>query len=887
MCAQRNKFRYLLPAIVALVFGLTLSAQALPGDLDLTFDIDGKVTLPVGVSTNDLANAVAIQTDGKIVVGGTSSSNFTLVRFNVDGSLDTTFGTGGIVVTPVGSVGSTLRSVAIQADGKIVAAGSSFDGSHDIFAVARYLTNGSVDTSFDTDGIVTTAIGSVADLALDVVVQPNDFIITAGYTVTGSGDVDFALIRYKPDGSLDGSFGTSGIVITSIGSISDVANGVALQPDGKIVAAGYTTVANTDFAVVRYDSNGLLDISFGTGGIATTSVGSGGGAARAVVIQTDGFIVTAGYSFDGSNFDFALVRYKPDGNLDPLFDGDGIVITPVGSGGENANAAAIQPDGKIVVGGWSFNGAGGNDFALVRYNSNGALDSGFGAGGKVLTPFGTQGDIGNAIAIQTDGKIVLAGYTDNGTGENDFAVARYFGAPTSGNLYVINDSTTGNQIYGFSVNETTGSLTPLIGFPIATGGMGSGATTSEQIVIDRINNRLFAINDGSNTVSAYSINPTTGALTALTFSPLALGAGNWNTIAVHPTGSPLIIGDGDATPVVKSYSITSTTATEAVGSPYPTGTLANPFSSVFSKTGNFYYAGGEGNPSFAGFSVATASGVLTALAGSPFNSGSNAPAGYATDRNGRFFSVDFAGDLRAFTTMAGVPSAVAGNPFASGLTEPVDGVLHPNEQFYFVANRAFGTSSVGSFQIAGAGSSTTLTAVAGSPFASGGNATSALTINRMGSFLFASNLFSRNLTSYSVNSTNGVLTNIGVQPVDTIGTAGIVTGIAYYMPPIAPTSASVSVGGRVTDSTGRSISRALVTLSDFNGGSRTALTNVFGYYRFDEVRVGQTYIFLIRHKKYQFSPITVTINDEVIDLNFRAEGLAESLTHKKEKDNEK
>ncbi len=344
-------------------------------------------------------------------------------------------------------------------------------------------------------------------------------------------------------------------------------------------------------------------------------------------------------------------------------------------------------------------------------------------------------------------------------------------------LYVLNEMNgASNQIYGYQVNSATGALTAIAGSPFATGQNGEGNALSEKITIDSINQRLYAINNGSDTVTAYSIDPTTGALTALPFSPITLGAGTWFTIAVHPSGSPLIVGDGGGN--VRSYTITAGAATQAAGSPFATG-AAFPISSSFSLDGNFYYTGGDKSNNFAGFSVNAATGVLTALAGSPFDSGGSNPLGYATDSNGRFFSVSIAGNqVRAFTTTAGIPTGVTGNPFTSGLGLGFDGALSPNENFYAVAD--IEGNQIGVYQIAGMGAGTTLTAVAGSPFASGGTATNALVYNSSGAFLFAANQTSRNITKYDANNMTGVLTNQVVQPADTNGTAGALAGIAYF-----------------------------------------------------------------------------------------------------------
>ncbi len=436
----------------------------------------------------------------------------------------------------------------------------------------------------------------------------------------------------------------------------------------------------------------------------------------------------------------------------------------------------------------------------------------------------------------------------------------------AGFLYVMRADAAGNQIYGFSVDEATGALTALASFPVTTGGTGNDGTDSEQLTIDRANNRLYASNRGSQTISAYSINSATGALTALPFSPIALGNNGGVTIAVHPTGSPLVVSNFSVG-TVKSYAITATTATEAAGSPYSTG-IALPFSSVFSRDGNSFYTGGNGGSlTFAGFSADSTNGVLTPLAGSPFNSGGTNPVAYAMDAQGRLFMASIgAGQLRVFQTTAGIPAAATGNPFVSGLSAAIDGVLHPNGNFYFVADRT--GNRVGSYQISGADTATTLAAVAGSPFPSGGVFTDALVTNQTGAFLYAANGNSRNLTTYSVNPTTGVLTNIAVQSADTLGTTGRMTGIDYLA--AVPTSTSVTVGGRVLTAQGRGVSGATVFLTDMTGETRRTRANPFGYYRFTDVQSGETYIIEARHKRYQFAPQAVSVIEELTELNFVA-----------------
>lgn len=276
---------------------------------------------------------------------------------------------------------------------------------------------GDLDLTFAGSGyVVTGAIGSQEFMG--VVQQTDGKLVAVGYD-TGAGR-DFAVVRYNTGGTLDGTFGVSGKVVTSFGVGNDTANAVALQADGNIVAAGSATYgATTVIAVARYLSpTGTLDSSFGTGGLVTTTIGVNA-SANAVAIQADGKIVVAGEA----NALFAVVRYNTNGTLDTAFDTDGIVTTSVGGANDLAHAVLIQTDQKIVAIGETDNGTT-NDFALVRYDTNGALDSTFDFDGIVRTDFGVN-DIAYAAALQPDGKIVAAGSTDSATTSFDFAVARY------------------------------------------------------------------------------------------------------------------------------------------------------------------------------------------------------------------------------------------------------------------------------------------------------------------------------------------------------------------------------------------------------------------------------------------------------------------------------
>ncbi len=407
--------------LVLLILAVTsLVSYAQPGSLDATFGTGGIVTTSFG-PINTGSGSVAVQGDGKIVMAGYlfngTNTSFTLARYNTNGSLDITFDGDGKLTTLIGT-SCGANAVVIQPDGKIIVAGSSYDdggSGDDMFTLARYNTNGSLDNTFDADGIVTTTFtGSINDVAHAIVLQSDGKIIVAGSHHNGT-TLDFALARYNTNGSLDNSFDGDGMLTTAIGSSDDIAYSIALQTDGKIVVAGNSDISsNIDFALARYNTNGSLDNTFDADGKLTTSIGFAQDAAG-LAIQTDGKIVIAGS--DGSNF--IAARYNITGSLDNTFDGDGIVITPVGTAfSSEANSVEIQPDGKIIVAGFSFVSPG-RDFALVRYNTNGSLDNTFDGDGKVTTNINGN-DFGYAIKLS--GQRIYVGGISN---TNVFALVAY------------------------------------------------------------------------------------------------------------------------------------------------------------------------------------------------------------------------------------------------------------------------------------------------------------------------------------------------------------------------------------------------------------------------------------------------------------------------------
>ena len=431
-----------------------------PGDLDPTFGSGGKVITAVG-SGNDRGNSVAVQSDGKIVVAGYSSNgsnyDFALVRYTATGALDVSFGSGGKVSTPIGSSTDEGNSMALQSDGRIVVAGSTFNGSYTDFALARCTTSGALDASFGSGGKVITAISTGDDSVRSVAVQSDGKIVVAGSSVTATGYSDFALARYTTTGALDTSFSFDGKVTTPIGSGDDQGKSVALQSDGKIVVAGYAVGGTSyDFALARYTAAGALDASFGNGGKVTTDFGSNtDDYGTSVAVQGDGKIIVAGYSRTAFDYEFALVRYTTAGALDASFGSAGKVITDFAGNDDYGNSMAVQSDGKIIVAGYSYYG---DNFEVARYTAEGALDPSFGSGGKLTTPVGSG--VGNSVALQSDGKIIVAGSSFNGSND-DFALVRYqvsAGVPMVTTLPATAISTTSATLHG-TVNAGGGMTT--------------------------------------------------------------------------------------------------------------------------------------------------------------------------------------------------------------------------------------------------------------------------------------------------------------------------------------------------------------------------------------------------------------------------------------------
>jgi uncharacterized delta-60 repeat protein/uncharacterized repeat protein (TIGR01451 family) len=433
--------RQLFATSIAVALAMVVSfpeVGASTGSLDSSFGTGGKVKTDFGFGVGERATGVAIQSDGRIVAAGpVRNADLSVVvgiaRYNANGAADSSFGSAGLVRSNL-PIGDRTVDVAIQSDGRLVIAGFADNG----FLVARFNASGSIDNTFGNGGSVITSFGGVFDGARALALQADGKIVVAGF----HGDVDtepvdFALVRYNSDGSLDPTFGSGGKVTTDFGTLDDEAYAIAIQPDGKIVAAG---ISNCDFAFARYNQNGSLDLSFGNNGKAVVDFFGACDFALGVALQPDGRIIASGRAaVNGSITQLAaLVRLNSNGTLDTSFGSGGKVATAVNSNDVQFFAdVAVQANGRIVAcGGADMNAARGmmNLAAVVaRYNADGSLDASFGTGGSFVTSFGTQAqqDSFNTVAIQSDGNIIAAG--EGGDFSNDdFVLTRIIGDPDGG-----------------------------------------------------------------------------------------------------------------------------------------------------------------------------------------------------------------------------------------------------------------------------------------------------------------------------------------------------------------------------------------------------------------------------------------------------------------------
>lgn len=440
--------------IVSLILaGLFSSGQAQPGALDPGFMVTGKVIS----SRIERASAMVLQQDGRIVVGGRAyvqkdlppfpNSDFALARFNTKGDPDQHFGEWGFVFTDFNLRSDAIQALALQPDGKIVAAGYAQHAGVRTFAVARYLPSGAPDPGFGLHGRIAipfypeetseteNVVNQEESEAYGLALLPDGKLLLAGITRPGNmNDFDLGLMRLLPNGNLDPAFGANGMVTADLQSgYDDYIYAMALQADGRILVAGTIDEPKmADMVLVRFLPSGIMDNSFGEAGKTRIDFNGSSDRALAMALQPDGKIVLAGTTdnMKGENHDLALARILPNGTPDQKFGNGGKVQTELG-GDESCHTLLIQADGRILVAG-STSAGEDIDFALVRYESNGAIDATYTSRGLedidpiigVRTDF-LGDDHAFCAALQADGKAVVAGETALPTGGAYLAMARY------------------------------------------------------------------------------------------------------------------------------------------------------------------------------------------------------------------------------------------------------------------------------------------------------------------------------------------------------------------------------------------------------------------------------------------------------------------------------
>ncbi len=425
-----TQFR-ILPLSGVLTFSLVVAAAndayAGAGDLDPSFGAGGQVETNLGHTV--IPSAALLEPDGNTVVAagfiGTSiaAEAMALVRYLADGSLDPSFGNGGVsefaAFTDFVNIPNAL---ALQSDGRILIAGETRNamGGIDEFVLARFNPDGTLDSSFGNAGVVATSFGPIRSSADAILLQPDGQILVSGILVLGGARTPTrtVLARYNPDGSLDTSFGDGGtVVVIAIGD----ANQLALDSDGRILAIHAVFVGNQQ--AVQFNPDGSVNSPTAVGTIIATSNGSG--------IQADtNFVVVGSQATIGRRGDFEAVvaRFTPNNTPDPTFNRAVFDFGAESDTVDQARAVAIQSNGQIIAGGGSNSGSTrfGSTFGLARLNPDGSLDDSFGNGGTVTTEF--QGaDSVLAVLIQPDGNIIAVGSVRDGSGRIDIALARYLG----------------------------------------------------------------------------------------------------------------------------------------------------------------------------------------------------------------------------------------------------------------------------------------------------------------------------------------------------------------------------------------------------------------------------------------------------------------------------
>lgn len=903
--------KYPAPLVVIfLIFAAFSICLAAPGDLDISFASRGYVRAGFG-SGNDWGYCTAVQPDGKLLVAGMSTDGqgyeSSLLRYNSDGSPDTSFNGSGKIITSLGTYGSRIYAIAVQPDGKIVTAGavayngpSPFANFWDDILIVRYNPDGSLDKTFDGDGKVVTAAG-YSSIALALRIQSDGKIVVTGSGVPVGSNSLLIVVRYNPNGTPDLTFDDDGVAFSALGQAGE---GIDVQADGKVVVTGYKNNF-TDFVTLRFNVNGSWDTSFNNTGEAPLPPGGANDRAHAVAVQADGKIVVTGLwgSTEAGGGSLALIRYNTDGSFDKTFGDNGFRDT--GLPGSARIKLLIQPNGKIVVNTMGFDGSQAS-FKAARFDSDGSPDTTFNGTGVASMPVGNQGWTAG-VALSADGGISVTGYIFTSEGY-EFAAVR-FAADGSADKSFGSDGMVVNDIGNIRASAARVRLQP-DGKMVACGSRG---ITSTKLVVARYSAdgmpdasfsddgwALLEVGDNTTDCADLAIHADGRITVAGTAS-----AGNRKVFFAarfNPDGSPDVnFGAGGH-------------VTTAIGSNDAAVGLA------LQPDGKIVVAGTTGP-----------TGASTDIAVARYNPDGSLDSTF--DGDGKLITIFDVSPQRIVTTARAVAVQDDGRIVVTGLGGP------PNQFTYIPVaryqpdgslDRSFNRTGKllipvgngggydlrirddGKLVIAGQCVQGNSPVTCLLRLETGGhpdltfNGTGKVTVNhgpgnsnavslalrpdgKMIVGAFASDSHNRNFATLRVNEDgsldpawgfNGITSislgeydsfgSLAVDPLGQVilaGQRGDLLALARLQGDLATTSFAV-VTGRVLDTNWQPVNRATVSMTDPSGSVRTAQTNPFGYYRFEDVRVGEAYTFLAKSKRLRFTPRLVTVAGDLngVDL---------------------
>jgi len=890
--------------IVILISSSNIFAN--PGDLDTTFGVSGGYYVSdfLGLQTAETVNDVVVQSDGKIIIAGSvmpsvNQKDFLVARFNVDGTLDTTFSGDGIFTLNQGGA-DEVHAIALQPDGKIVAVGEwGSTGSNLVF---RLMPNGSLDTTF---GGGTGKVQVVAGKAVSVAIQPSDGkIVIGGYTNLNEATI----CRLNPDSVLDTSFDTDGIA-TYPQSIR--ANDVAVQANGRIV---FTGSFGGDTVTGRILSNGTPDSSFNSNGFVTTAVYAGNNEGDAILVQTDGKILVSGGG-DGGDGGALLVRYNSNGSLDTTFDSDGIRLYQINANGNNFfNAIQQQSDGKILAVGSVTYGLANTlqryDFTLARFNTDGSFDNSFDANGVAMSQWCEEG---SGIFLQTDGKIVAVG-SENTDSDRGTCTQRFNSDGSA-------DSTFNPNTPNGKITQNFVSVEAVRGLPngkIMVAGWDTGQYDTATLM------RLNADGSLDTTFASEGIyQHTNGANSTYFFDLKVLSDGSFLVAGERGASGGLIIkfdssgnldtsfsGDGIATTInaTRFYAI----AIQSDGKIFGCGSSGSGVSTRNGRCVRFSTAGTDEANFFNQFNTGGLND--SEILGCAFDSnGKLVVAGYSNDGTSDRLAISRHQTSLSLDTGFGISGYVINDMSPTLNDRATDLVVQPDNKIVVSSTGLSGTGDR-DFAVLRYTSNGTLDPSLYENFGSGGislidfglaspnDDASALLLQPDGQILASGttdNGTSKRFALTKLNSGGAVVLGFG-----TLGRATalfdnndasasaigfylndkiLVAGkswngtdydfaIARFENELIPSAANVSVSGRVSTANGTGIRNVIVTLTNAKGNIQTARTSSFGYFQFDEIAVGQTCIISVAAKRFTFRNPTqiISVNDKLTDVNFVA-----------------